>query len=79
MNKILVKPYRTGHMIITKNMQAKQAVISLQEESISCVYITVNKDGYILYKSKNTRKEEGTDYAIYKNIKRIILSLQKRL
>ena len=41
MNKILVKPYLTGHAAITKNMQAKQAVLVYKKE-YPCVYITVN-------------------------------------
>ncbi len=32
-NKILVRPYQTGHMIITKNMQAKQAVLVYRKKA----------------------------------------------
>jgi pimeloyl-ACP methyl ester carboxylesterase len=42
MNKILVKPYLIGHVIITKNMQhAKQAVLVYRKEH-PFVYMTVN-------------------------------------
>jgi hypothetical protein len=38
MNKILVKPYPTGHMTITKNMQAKQAVLVYMKKASMCLH-----------------------------------------
>jgi hypothetical protein len=38
MNKILVKPYHTGHMTITKNMQAKQAVLVYEKKASMCLH-----------------------------------------
>jgi hypothetical protein len=42
MNKILVKPYLTGHTNITKNIPPKQTLL-VYRKKVSCVYMTANR------------------------------------
>ena len=49
MNKILVKPCLIGHVIITKNMSAKQVVLVYRKKH-QYVYITVNRALFAMYK-----------------------------